>query len=65
MKDDSVLVPRFYRSNQPWGVRGPSRIPITSRIDHQTSNSLFVPSPFLAYLKPIVIAYFFLLFGDT
>ena len=55
---------RFYRSNQPWDKGGPSRIPITSHIDHQTSNSLFVPSPFLTYLKPFVIAFFFL-FGDT
>ena len=54
---------RFYRSNQPWWRGIPSRIPITSHLDHQTSNSLFVASPSLTYLKPIVIAFLFSFLG--
>jgi hypothetical protein len=62
MKNDSVLVPVSIAATNPEGEGGPSRIPITSHIDHQTSNSLFVPSPFLTYLKPIVIAFYFFSF---
>lgn len=56
---------RFYRSNQPWGKGGVPHVSRTRLIPiTQTSNSLFVPSPFLTYLKPnIVIAFFFPFLG--
>jgi hypothetical protein len=62
MNSDSFLVPVSITATNPGGW-DPSRIPIMSHIDHQTSNSLFVISPFLTYLKPIVIAFFFPFWG--